>query len=277
MFWVTSNDGFDDILTKYDSLEHYNQMELSSVASVEDDLIEWGKWDWGTTAIINNLSNISFENSKFNKNNTGLFSSTQDSTFCRTSIFTDNTRIGIYYLNNIQGKIEQTIFLKNNVACEIKHRFCGKIENNYFSNNETGCFVWSFHGYISHNDFRNNAVMDIKFVGNIDTIINQFNIINNVFSNGFGLHHFFPGSSYGYISQLNINYNNFENSYFFISYYFNFINIPINMQFNYFNGFSNIEQIIENVEDILGEDPTNELIVIEPFETIPFSDAGIVH
>jgi hypothetical protein len=49
------------------------------------------------------------------------------------------------------------------------------------------------------------------------------------------------------------------------------------MQFNYFNGFSNIEQIIENVEDILGEDPTNELIVIEPFETIPFSDAGIVH
>ncbi|MCD4818947.1 MAG: carboxypeptidase-like regulatory domain-containing protein [Candidatus Cloacimonetes bacterium] len=275
MFWVTSNDGFTEPLTIDDEIEIYNSFVLSSVASVPEEVIEWGKWDYANIAYLNNLPNITFNNSLYYKNKIGISSLTQDSTFCKNSIFANNSLIGLNYYNNIQGKIEKNIFLENNTACEVKHRFCGTIENNNFSNNETGCHMWSFHGSILHNDFKYNSVNDIKFVGNNDNIPNQFNVTRNIFSNGFGLYHVTPGSSYGDISQLNINHNNFENSMFFIKYYSSLIDNPINMQFNFFNGFDNLTQIFEKIKDINNQDISYDLIIIEPYETTLIQNAGI--
>ena len=70
MFWITSNDGFESslLLTTYfprEELLLYNSMELSSIASVSDDLIEWGKWDYANTSLLNQVNNLHIQSGIF--------------------------------------------------------------------------------------------------------------------------------------------------------------------------------------------------------------------
>jgi len=292
MFWITSNSGFAAEVRSdkgkersysvshfpfpisRESIELYNSMELSPYAIVTDDLIEWGKWDWGNSSLVNNLSDISFEHSSFCNNSIGLYSATQDSTFSKNLNFQDNNEKGLYYLNNINGKISENIFTNNDYGSEIKHRFCGTIKNNYYYSNDIGIFTWSFHGDIINNEFLNN-IYSVKLIGNNDNIEKNIELLNNNFINKHAVWQT-STSSYAESSDIYLNYNNFINNSTFVAYYSGNLENPIQAENNYWDGYMYNQEIYNKIYDTWYDpDVTYEFIIIDPFSNAYFNDAGI--
>jgi hypothetical protein len=284
MFWITSNDGFDSslLLTTYfprEELSQYNFLELSSIASVSGDLIEWGKFDFANTCLLNQVNNLHMQNGIFRNSGCGFYSSLNlaenDSTFC-INILCENVMGesggGIYYLNVNNGAIEKSILYNCYNGAKIKDQFEGSVFNNKFLENTNGIFILHFVGDIHNCEFELND-KDILYTGNhYQNEVKEVNIYLNVFSSIFGLYTI-GLDSYIYYSPININYNNFHNtSYFIYCYYYRggYIN-AIN---NCFDTLNSEEQIMEKIteEDTFGY----EIIVdIIPFETNIIEDAGI--
>jgi len=116
-------------------LQYYNQMELSPISSVEDDLIEWGKWDWGSFALlakVNNqllLKSISFQGiesglyicsaNNYELNNIILKGSTNSSQGCLYIYGSDQIHvydsIVIHGINGIKIHTSNFTEIRNNI------------------------------------------------------------------------------------------------------------------------------------------------------------------
>ena len=278
MFWVTTNAGFLESLMPnvQDSLAIYNSLELSSIATVENDLIEWGKFDYASTSLLNQVNNLHIQNGIFRDAGCGFKSTNVDSIFCYNSVFLNNTEKGIYFIDHLNGKIQNNVLINNCNACEIKHRFCGSIINNYIDKNEIGCKLWSFHGSIEHNIINQNMFSDIWITGNNDNITETINVIFNNFSSNTGIY-LKAMNSYGYLSPIIINNNNFRNDEFFISYCSVMLDGLLDARYNFFNNIIYVNDILERIIDNWYDPEINhESIIIEPFNFNPILNAGII-
>jgi hypothetical protein len=278
MFWVTANYGFGEELTQLNSLEHYNQMELSSVAIVVDDLIEWGKWDYANTCLLNSVNNLHMQNGIFRNGNCGFLSSNVDSTlcinlFCR-NIFNEDGGSSVYFQNTLDGEISNSICVDNRIGMQIKDKFEGVVFNNYFYENYIGIKILYFLGTIRNNQIEGNQI-DISYTNNVEDEDKEIKIYRNNIYSDFGIIYF--GSTYYFrYSGMNIENNNFRCSEMFIEYYSRYLeDEKIIATNNYFNGLASIETIEVYINDFWDGAIDEDEIELIPFEIFPVSNAGI--
>jgi parallel beta-helix repeat protein len=185
MFWVTSNAGFEnDELLMFnskleenyvpknnsklriknlkligDSLALYNSMELSDIATVVDDLIEWGKWDWGNTCLFNKVNNVTMQNGIFRNGSCGFSSSEVNLVNCEKlslSNFSNESTGAIYIDGYVGGTINNNFIFNSNKGIRIKTHSSPILSNNKILNCEFGVFVKYFsYPEILHNDIEN--------------------------------------------------------------------------------------------------------------------------
>ena len=208
MFWVTSNHVFADdsqfkmenvkcnsdpephssfsiihsTLNRDSDLQLYNSMELSPVASVSDDLIEWGKFDHATICLLNQVNNLHMENGVFRNAGSGFYSSGVDLTFCsisNISNISNETYGAIFYDNQIAGEIFNNIICNTTRGIRVKTHSFPKILNNKILNSSYGIFVKFFsHPEILHNDIEN---CEIAIISEYDSYPNiELNYINSM-------------------------------------------------------------------------------------------------
>ena len=279
MFWVTSNDGFSVFRFPFsvsrDEVAIYNSMILSEWASVSNDLIEWGKFDFANTCLLNKVNNLHMQNGIFRNGNCGFFSTNVDSTFCG-KLFLMNcygeSEGGIHYLNVNNGIIKESILCYNCNGLKIKDGFMGEIKNNYFILNYYGGTFYYFIGSFVNNELINNIESDILLFGNPSN--NGSSVIfsyNNFYSNIGIIQR--PLDSYKYNPYIYINYNNFFCYLFFIKYNSQYMTNDIDATFNYFNGLENEEEIYEKIIDTSGYYLVN--VIIDGYVIIQFNNAGI--
>jgi hypothetical protein len=280
MFWVTSNDGFAvSRLTSHVSREdllQYNSTELSSIATVSDDLIEWGKFDYANTCLLNQVNNLHIQNGIFRNGNCGFYSSGVDSTFCENLIcdnIIEQEAGGIYYLNVLEGNIQSSIFYQNYNGNKIKDEFEGLVHNNYYLDNQNGIELWHFVGTIQHCEFYNNSQQDIKLYGNNEPENRNLNFEYNIFSSDVGVSQYYFSFVYDFINLLDIHDNNFSNSDFFIEYYPDFLNHDIYASNNYYTNISNIEQVYQKIRKKSNE--PGYTVIIENIYFDEIANAGI--
>ncbi len=289
MFWVTSNDGFENSqltthnskLSNREDIALYNSFELTEICNIENDLITRGKWDYANTCLLNKVNSLHMQNGIFRNGNCGFYSTLNpteiDSTFCTNILFenlTDEGKGGLFIENSENGYISQSIFINNYCGALVKDRFMEHVENNYFSYNNIGLKLLHFIGYVNNNEMNNNDI-DIQFTGNMESneptgIHIEF---NNLYSNVGIRHYLFLIYAYQYYSGININNNNFENNQWFIKYYSRTMNEDIDATSNYFDGlYTEVEinnRILDNWE-------TGTIqVLIEPWFTNKISNAGI--
>jgi len=159
MFWITSNHGFDVrgeeksnegvILSGVEgspftfpisrnSIELYNSMELSSIASVSDDLISWGKWDWGIIALKSNANITITYNSCFKNNIISYQNNECEDVGIINSNFSDNSSenkgcIDISFVNIVN--IENNIITRSMNGVKLMECDIAIIENCYMVHN----------------------------------------------------------------------------------------------------------------------------------------------
>lgn len=287
MFWITSNDGFDDLyevsLLLRDEIDIYHQMEFSPISFIEDDLIEWGKWSYGDTCLLNQVNNLKFQNAILRDAQCGFYSFLTFTeitlTDCNNILSINNlneNQGGIYYVGVDDGEISKSVFLNNFNGVKVKDGYMGKIQDNFLYNNTNGISIWDFSGVVQNNLLQNNIVSDIEFSGNTSENNLGFSVYFNNISSVKGLFH--NGNySYCYFSTNYINNNNFTNSDLFL--HFNSVYGLMNMNGwfdltnNYFNGLQN-EQDIRS--DIYDQNSNGEIdIIIVPFNFYEIPNIGI--
>jgi len=274
MFWVTSNDGFDEELTFYDSLQFYNRMELSSIASIEDDLIEWGKWDWGNISLVSNIANCSYKNLVFSNNSSGLYVNNAqvieiENVISKTC---NNSEYGGIVAFNIENlEISKSIVMNNYNGIYSKFSPTSLIENNYVSHNTIGVRGLTLKGNIEHNEFTRNMECDIKLSGN--TIEGEITIsYNDIYSNT-GIWRFRYGS-FNTFYNLEINYNNFYNTDWFIYLSTYCIGSNVYATNNFFNYMIDEETISNFIYDNIDNNHC-AFVNISGFFTSPIIEAGL--
>ena len=280
MFWVTSNDGFSQNLILNEDIDFYNSMELSSVASVSNDLIEWGKADFANFGIMLDSDGVNVNNMIFRNSLCGLSSSSVNSTQCENVScynISHESLGGIFFLNVTNGFIRKSALINSNYGILIKHSFLGNIDNNYFANNEIGLSVWSTECCIEHNEFSNNSNRNLDFVGNNDTVSGdgELEICYNNFYSENGVVQWTPSGSYDRTSSIIVNNNNFENSDLCIVYQSIRLNGIIDATNNYFFGLISEEAIYDKIFDSTESDPNHDMINISSFQENRIQDAGI--
>lgn len=276
MFWVTSNSGLENSqLTIQNSplssedIELYNSMELSSLASVEDDLIEWGKWGWGNTCLLNQFNNLHMENGIFRNGNCGFKNSDTDSTFCKkiiTNKCNGEMEAGIYFYNASNGLIEQNI-INDCISGIVTRNFSSPIiKNNYFLNCMTGINV-SFYSnsQIFHNDVLNcEKAIDIRFDSSPTIEYNNFAAATCIYFRELHQEDFL-------INYCNLNYLDYsinEGEYCFID---------INATKNFFYTIES-DEIFDSIydkNDVLINQQNYSYILFEPFLNEICENAGI--
>ncbi len=287
MFWVTSNDGFADNFTfnilhftlqRGDSLALYNSMELSDLAQVEDNLIEWGKWGWGNTCLLIQVNNLNMQNSIFQNGSCGFYSSNVDVTNCSNLLARNcwgESAGGIYILNNYNGLNEKNIVINNYNGIKVKDIFEGLIQKNYFFNNYHGIQFYEFNGILKNSDFISNNY-SINFAGNRGPGFSGFTIeYNNFYDNGAMLQIW--DHVYSDFKEIVIGYNNFECLSFYLNYRSDeyFFNLENQFVFDncFFDGSDNIEIIMDKIIDYTNQN--NFEIIISNIQTERNHNSGI--
>lgn len=282
MFWVTTNDGFDDNFQfsffkspKGDSLTIYNSMELTEFASVADNLIEWGKWSWGNISWLAKINDCVFRNLIFNDCSSGFYVSDCGNIAIENLIskLCINGEYGGIVAFNIDNLIiSNSIITRNFNGIYSKFSPTSLIENNYIANNTRGIWGLTFKGVIEHNDFSDNNECDIKLAANTTTGLIDINY-NNLKSD-VGIWQFEQGSFNGF-HVMTINNNNFYSEEYFIKYDSSgFVN-DIDATNNYFNGILAPDFINNMIIDTNPTKPESIVVVFEPFLTEEIIDAGI--
>lgn len=258
MFWITSNHGFDNsqltssvISTPFDKLrtgsmeksnsqlnthnstlsnreiELYNSMELSSIATVENDLITWGKWDYANTSLLNQVNNLHMQNGIFRKSQSGFNSAEVDSTFCNNLLcenIVNASEAGIYYNNVNNGTIEKNVVSNCEVGLKNKNYCSPTIKNNYILECSTGLEI----SYYSLTQLVNNEFNDcyygvfvkessspLIYYNNINANIcirTQYNYSNGFEANNNNLQYILYSFQIGWRTYIDISA---ENNYFF--------------------------------------------------------------
>ncbi len=278
MFWITSNDGFGEELTMQDSLQYYHQMELSQVASVEDDLIEWGKWDWGNFCLLNKVNNVSVQNSIFQNGRCGYEVVDVEEAYITkviTSRFDSEEYAGIYFYLTLGGNIEKCITVNCNNGIKLKDKSNVTISNVYSSLNGYGIKLMQCMGYVVYNEFKQNSISDIGFTGN--HLIEDENLLinKNVFSSNTAITQFsLTGSSFNQYTIITTFKNNFENNYWYIYLLGEGLRENIVAENCYFDGLTAIENIKLKIWDFDDEETYPEVLILN-VNQYKNSDVGI--
>ncbi len=171
MFWITTNDGF--ALTDFSSnfqfsifnfqfdrseeFLQYNSLELSSISSVSDGLIEWGKFDLANTGLLNQVNNLHMQNGIFRDSQCGFYSTGVDSTFCSNLLseaITNDSNAGIYFNQVSNGVIEKNMINECENGIKIKTYSNPVIKNNCIINFNIGVvFMYNSLSEIFFNEF----------------------------------------------------------------------------------------------------------------------------
>jgi parallel beta-helix repeat protein len=206
MFWVTSNDGLGEEITVFATLQYYNQMELSSIAYVEDNLIEWGRWDYANTCLLNQVNNMNMKNGILRDGNYGFYCTFIESTFCKNLLIDDcinESAAGIYYNDVNEGIIEKNIIIDCENGIKIKTNSNPVIKNNYIAN----CNYGAVFNYSSSSEFHNNDIYNSYHCVNVTTNSNPIIYFNNM-SSDIGV--------YNYYTYCNIHHNNINSQIYAI-------------------------------------------------------------
>ena len=128
MFWVTTNAGFSESLISNDpdSLAFYNSFELTSYASISNDLIEWGKWDFGNeNLIINSYNNdLIVTNLIITNGNDNLTVSNVDSELYLSNLLISCAVNKCLQLTEVDNAIcSNSIVMGGDYGIELKHQF----------------------------------------------------------------------------------------------------------------------------------------------------------
>jgi hypothetical protein len=135
-------------------------MQLSPLATVEDDLIEWGKWDWGNTCLLNKVNNVTMQNGIFRNGGSGYKNYITDSNIA-CNLNTQNLNSpnygGIFFENTNNGQINNNIVINCSNGIKDKEGNDGFIENNYVAN-AFNCIALSYSNdyNVSHNNMQSN-------------------------------------------------------------------------------------------------------------------------
>jgi hypothetical protein len=296
MFWVTTNDGFDaegksemgnvkstshfSLLTSHtnsDSLELYNSMELTPLATVENDLIGWGKWDWGNTCLLNEVDNLTMQNGIFRNGSCGFYSTNVDVTNC-SNILGGNcwgeSDSGIYFVNIIDGFISKCQIYNSGVGIKIENQFTGSVDNNYLSKNKVGIRIAWFKGVVKYNDLVRN-LFDISFSGCPDSEGNIIIEYNNFISIRAIEHVHFANENYQTYPPVLINNNNFYCDVYFLAYFYDLVDVyGIDFTFNFFYNIVNEEELLNKIID-KREDNLYQNLVYIPWYNYEVQAAGI--
>ena len=275
MIWITSNDKFENQSVKSEP-EKYNKFEISSIAVLAENMINWVKVDYGIVGLMNQVEGVTILNSTFRFCDIGF----QSYNVNYTEIYNilahhcqEPNSNGVY-INSVEGgNVFDNIFISNYHGLEIKDDFNGDVYNNYYSSNSyAGLKVIDFNGSIHHNEFATNNY-DIHFGGAPHYPGTTMVVHRNVFNSNESIKSL--GNTYIYIDSLFINHNNFYSDDLFVSYYGRVGSLSfINCDNNYFNGLQAEETIME-----LFFDEYNELYQILPslnnIMLYPLVDIGI--
>jgi hypothetical protein len=290
MFWVTSNDGFAEGKSEKgevksgsishftfplsrESIELYNSMQLSPFATVENDLIEWGKWDWGTifttstndiymqnNIIRNFLSGLIIEGNNWNVEN-NLFAESSN-----------NKALNFNNSSNIM--VEKTIFLECYYGLEYNNISTGTIKNCYFIRCGFGVQIYNYSEEISVN---NNEFLDcINYAVKVYYYTSPLIEYNNIT----GKYGVLNTEMTGCWSIPEIHYNNINCTTTAIKTIGNLQVYDIPAQYNYFYSIDEnyiSEQLIWDYEDASAAMQENGLghILFQPILSSEVSDAGI--
>ena len=289
MFWITSNDGFspfarchgersrttkgNGFLGRNDSIQIYNSFELSSYASISDDLIEWGKFDYGNISFSTAVSNLDINHLIYRHSESGLTISDTDNVNA-SNIISKNclneSDGGIVALNNENISIENNIIVDNYNG--IYSKFCDNtlIKNNYISNNTKGIWSLTVFGDIEHNELTSNSECDVKLAGNI--VLGEINIKYNDLRSDTGIWQYEQGSFSSFYTMI-INFNNFHCTDLFILYDSSGILNDIDATNNYFDSLNTEDEIRMRIIDTLEE--YNIIVLIDNWTQCLIPDAGI--
>lgn len=272
MFWVTSNDGFyaevksekgevkSGSISHFtfpisrESIELYNSMQLSPLATVENDVIEWGKWDWGFNGLLYNNNTVHINNSLFKFLNCGLDIQSQDILLLTNIIFNNcsGEQNGSVFVNFSRGvDINNNIFFNNENSIKLTEVENSNIKNNYFIDGSKA--IWNLSN--SETIFEHNNINNFCGVYNVCSKItikyNNFNCVRGIQDR----------RVYGYYgnSELTINRNNFNCPTWNIysnGWYSGSEEIYHNAKYNFW-GTTNLDEISDKIWDRLDEDPQN--------------------
>jgi hypothetical protein len=273
MFWITSNNGVSENLAKNDTLENYNSFELTSYATVSNDLIEWGKWDYGNISFSTAVSNLDINHLICRHSESGLIidaGSIINTENILAYNCSNSSNAGIVCLNTETINIKKGIYLQNYNGLYVK--FCDNslIKDNYISTNTKGIWSLTVFGNIEHNELVNNSECDIKLAGN--TTQGEIDILyNNIRSNN-GIWQYEQGSFSSFYTMV-INFNNFHCEDLFILYDSSGILNDIDATNNYFDSLNTEDEIRTKIIDTLEE--YSIIVLIDNWTQYLIPNAGI--
>jgi parallel beta-helix repeat protein len=158
MFWVTSNDGFDNQKLLLSEPALYNSMQIYPTTVVEDDVIEYGKWDWGNVALeITQISNL-FTNSLIIRGlNSGINFNTCSDINVTKNIFQyalNSSFAGVYFSTSSYNNVEKNLFLGNHNGIQLHDTNNTELSDNYLFNCNLGIFnlIHSSSNTFHHNE-----------------------------------------------------------------------------------------------------------------------------
>jgi hypothetical protein len=247
-------------------------MELSPLATVENDLIEWGKWDWGNTCLLNKVNNVTMQNGIFRNGSCGFYSSNVGITNCSNLLAVNcwgESDGAIYYNEGIAGNIEKNIILSSSNGIKIKGHCEPLVKDNYISDCNTAIDI-SYYSYpdISNNDLEKiiNGIYIKEY--SCPTIENN-NIINA--ESCIKTHRNYSTDS------LMIHHNNLkymQNS--FLIGWRTYTDIDAERNYYYTNNELTIQESIFDKNDV---DPEQQQyygeVIYQPFLTQEYPNAGI--
>jgi len=280
MFRVTSNAGFDEFGIKHEpaDIARYNHLMLQSSATITDEIISYGKFDFGTFALNSEENYFLAEYCRFKYSSCGLQSMSASSmdadtmqvTNCNFT-FIDGNDGGIFFSKIHLGKIEKSISTNNTIGIRVKDRFNGIIENNYLAHNTYGFEGVHFMGILQHNELTDNSESDIHLTGIYGGREEGMEIYYNNLSSDDGITNFSLWSYTSACRFLGINNNNFFNSNLFID--CSSATNSVDANDNYFNGLSSVVDIQDRIHD--GSEDI-EVYDVSGFVTVPIGEAGIL-
>ncbi len=277
MFWITSNDGFSQeiILNTNirDEILIYNSMKIITSASISDDLIKWGKFDYGNYGLKSYVScevrNCKFFQLIYASNFNEIDQLTV--THCDYRNKNNENDSSIFVEGNSDTEIFNNIFKNGNMSISVKSAGVTSIENNYFYGSNRGIDI----SYNTTPHIFNNFINSIEgiFIGkySLDVLIED-NVINSNFCIRMGKNY-----SYGIVDIHN------NNLYFndFAIYQHYGMTLDVNAQENCFifddQILTNSSEINEYIWDLYDNDDNQfySYVIFEPFKQVLIHDIGI--
>jgi hypothetical protein len=267
------------LLARDSDIELYNSMSLESTASVQNDLIEWGKWDWGNTCLLNQVDNLTMQNGLFRRGECGYrvvnltYSIVNQTTSC---FFSNQSSAAIFFDNVEDGVIKNTFTLFSYKGMIVKDNFAGILKNCDLSKNTYGASLYQFFGEVMNCDFSENLNCDLHIPPSQGQVNELITIKHNNFKSSTAIKQNDMGY-YEWVYQTNINSNNFYNEDYYFIYFARYSNNNIvhDLTNNFFYGLSEESQIENKIYDSYFFDIDLLYVDVSNFRYNEIEEAGI--